>query len=76
MNDNYKIEEAITTILEEFINTPDGDKQCFDVFETDAYKELEEAGLTNNNEIIHLTIHIKNIVKSWEGLCYEFGDMF
>ena len=76
MDTNYIIKEAITTILNEFVNTPDGDKQCFDIYETEAYTELEEAGLTNCDEIRHLTIHINNIVNSWEGLCDEFGDMF
>ena len=73
---NNKINEAISEILNEFIETPDGDKQIFNVYETEAYVELEELGLTNETSVRHLCIHIENIVNSYEGLCDEFGDMF
>ena len=70
------ITDAISEILYDFTETPDGDKQCFDIYKHDSYKALVDAGLDNCNEIRHLRIYIENIVNSWEELCNEFGDIF
>lgn len=73
---NQEVAEAITNILTDFTETPDGDKQCFDIYEHESFLELQENGLDNCQEIIHLRFMIENIVNSYEELCNEFGDMF
>ena len=68
------VTEKISEIIQEFVEIPDGDKQCFDIYETEAYLELKEAGLTNEKEVVNLTFTINNIVNSYEQLCNMFGD--
>lgn len=68
------VTEKITEIIQEFTEIPDGSKQDFDIYETEAYIELKEKGLTNETEVVNLTFTINNIVNSYEQLCDLFGD--
>lgn len=77
MNNNGAIiSDAITAIIDDFIHTHDGDKQCFDPTETPAYQELISEGLTDEFEVTELISIIEHITDGYEELCYRFGDRF
>ena len=76
MSNNEIISNAITEIIGEFIETPDGDKQCFDITGTDGYEELCDEGLVNEKEVDELERIINDIVSSYGELCDRFGDKF
>lgn len=71
---NILLTEKISEIIQEFTEIPDGSKQDFDIYDTEAYRDLKEAGLTNEIEVINLTFTINNLVNSYEQLCDMFGD--
>ena len=75
LDENFILSEEIWNILYDFMHTPDGDKQCFDIYTTDGYKTLEEHELTNHEEVIQLRITIEDIVNSYTQLCDLFGDI-
>jgi len=76
MNNNEIISNAITEIIGEFIETPDGDKQCFDPTGTDGYEMLCEAGLEIEDEVDKLERILNDIISGYEELCNQFGDKF